>query len=208
LAPGQRVRALVVDDIATNRDLLLRLLRQIGLDADEAGSGPEALAQARRQPPDIVFMDIRMPGMSGAEALAQLRAQGTSARVVALTASVLGYDQEHFLGLGFDAFVGKPYRREEIAGCLERLLGVRLVAVAAAAPEERQAEVPLVLPGDLAQPLREAIAAQNATRVSALLDQLAALGEGERRLAERLREPLRRYDMDAMLELVQEVNGG
>ena len=64
----------------------------------------------------------------------------------------------------------------------------------------------MVLPADLAQPLRQALAVQNATRVSALLDQLAAMGEGESRLADRLREPLRRYDMDAMLDLLQEID--
>ncbi len=207
LAPGQIVRALVVDDIETNRDILTRLLRQFGLAVDEAANGLEAIDQALRQAPDIVFLDIRMPGMDGREALKRMREQGVAAKVVALTASILGYSREHFLELGFDAFVGKPYRSTEIADCLEGLLDVALVEVAPNAAEELSAaEGEMVLPANLAQPLREAIEEQNATQVSALLDQLAMLGAGERRLAERLREPLRRYDMDAMLDLLQEVD--
>ena len=208
LEPGQTVRALVVDDIETNRDILTRLLRQFGLAVDEAASGPEAIAQALRQPPDIVFLDIRMPGMDGRETLKRMRAQGVAAKTVALTASVLGYRREYFIDLGFDAFVGKPYRSVEIAGCLESLLEVALVEAAPDAEVPPVVEGPMALPADLAQPLRQAIAVQNITRASTLLDQLAALGEDESRLADRLREPLRRYDMDALLDLIQEVDRG
>ncbi len=217
LAPGQSVRALVVDDIETNRDILARLLRQFGLEADEAASGPEALTQALRQPPDIIFLDIRMPGMDGRETLKRLRAQGVAAKMAALTASVLGYgidsgdvrflaQKEYFIDLGFDAFIGKPYRSAEIVECLASLLGVVLVEVAQGAKSPPAAEELIRLPADLAARLREAIEAQNVTRVSALLDELAALGEGEHRLAERLRESLRRYDMDAMLDSLPEVD--
>ena len=217
LAPGQSVRALVVDDIETNRDILARLLRQFGLEVDEAASGPEALTQALRQPPDIIFLDIRMPGMDGRETLKRLRAQGVAAKMAALTASVLGYgidsgdvrflaQKEYFIDLGFDAFIGKPYRSAEIVECLASLLGVVLVEVAQGAKSPPAAEELIRLPADLAARLREAIEAQNVTRVSALLDELAALGEGEHRLAERLRESLRRYDMDAMLDSLPEVD--
>ena len=209
LQPGQTVRALVVDDIETNRDILIRLLRQFGVEVDQVASGVEAIAQAQQQPPDIVFLDIRMPEMDGTEALKQLRQQGVDTKVVALTASVLGYGKEHFLELGFDAFVGKPYQRGEIAGCLEGLLGVALVEVA---PDEEagspDGDGPLVLPAALAEPLREAIEDQSATQISTLLNQLAAMGEGECRLANRLRELLRQYNMDAMLDLLKEVDGG
>jgi len=80
-------------------------LRQFGLMVDEAASDPEASAQAQKQPPDIVFLDIRMPGMDGRETLKRLRQQGVTAKIVAITASVLGYNKEHFLELGFDACV-------------------------------------------------------------------------------------------------------
>ena len=207
LAEGQMVRALVVDDIATNRDILKSMLRQFGAAVEEAASGAEALERARIQPPDIVFLDSRMPDMDGEETLTRLRQQGSAARVVVVTASVLGYGEEQFLRAGFDAFVGKPFRREQILNCLHQLLGVALEREAAA-PEMIDAAVagPYALPRALAQTLRETIEAQNATRVSDQLDQLETLGEGEQRLAGRLRELLRRYDMDGMLDLLNEVD--
>ena len=67
---------------------------------------------------------------------------------------------------------------------------------------------PVALPAALASALRQAIEAQNATRVSTLLDQLEEVGQGERRLVQRLREQLRQYDMDAMLDMLEEVDRG
>jgi hypothetical protein len=83
LVPGQSVCALVVDDIETNRDILLRLLRQFGVEAEEAASGAEALVLAPKQRPDILFLDIRMAqhgweGNLGAAALARRNGQSRS----------------------------------------------------------------------------------------------------------------------------------
>ena len=209
LAEGQQVRALVVDDIETNRDILLRLLHHFGASAEQAAGGAEALQLAPRLQPDIVFLDIRMPDMDGRETLARLRQQGETARVVAVTASVLGYGTDYFIELGFDAFVSKPYRSEEIAACLEQLLGVDLEEEEETPATEEEIETgPVALSAALASALRQAIEAQNATRVSTLLDQLEEIGRAERRLAERLREQLRQYDMDTMLDLLEEVDRG
>ena len=208
LAEEQTVRALVVDDIETNRDILIHVLHQLGAATEQAASGAEALDQAQRQPPDIIFLDFRMPDMDGREVLSHLRQQGAKARVVAVTASVLGYGADYFLEMGFDAFIGKPYRNEQIAVCLEQLLGVVLEEETAAAENGESDEGPLALPVDLAQPLRQAIEAQSLTRISALLDQLETAGTAERRLAGRLRQRLRQYDMDALLDLLEEVEHG
>jgi hypothetical protein len=121
---------------------------------------------------------------------------------------VLGYKEDYFIEAGFDAFVGKSYRSEEIVACLEQLLGVTLEGEAPAAAAQAAAEGPLALPAALALPLAPAIEAQSATRVSALLDELEEVGEAEHRLAQRLREQLRQYDMDAMLDFLEEVDRG
>ena len=205
LAEGQTVHALVVDDIETNRDILIQVLHQLGVATEQAASGTEALLQAERQPPDIVFLDFRMPNMNGRETLSRLRRQGTTGKVVAVTASVLGYGADYFLQMGFDAFVGKPYRSEEIAACLEQLLEVVLEEETAPTASETPEEGPLALPADLAQPLRQAIEAQSATRISGLLDRLETEGDAEQRLAVRMRQHLRQYDMDALLNLLEEV---
>lgn len=86
--------------------------------------------------------------------MAQLRWQGETAKAVAVTASVLGYKEDYFIEAGFDAFVGKSYRSEEIVACLEQLLGVTLEGEAPAAAAQAAAEGPLALPAALALPLR------------------------------------------------------
>ena len=87
-------------------------------------------------------------------------------------------------------------------------MGVVLEEAPAEGDEPLAEEGSVALPAELAQPLRQAIEAQNATRVSSLLDQLEEVGEAERRLAGRLREQLRQYDMDAMLDLLEEIDRG
>jgi CheY-like chemotaxis protein len=73
LAPGVSVHALVVDDVAENRDILSALLRQMGCGVQVAAGGLEAIECVKRQVPDIVFLDIRMPGMDGRETLRRLK---------------------------------------------------------------------------------------------------------------------------------------
>ena len=212
-----RTRVLICDDEPNLCLILSRSLRPLDVDTQVAPTLGEARRALEDDGVDILFLDIRMPGMDGRETLKRLRAQGVAAKMAALTASVLGYgidsgdvrflaQKEYFIDLGFDAFIGKPYRSAEIVECLASLLGVVLVEVAQGAKSPPAAEELIRLPADLAARLREAIEAQNVTRVSALLDELAALGEGEHRLAERLRESLRRYDMDAMLDSLPEVD--
>ena len=64
-----RVDALVVDDVADNRELLSRMLQTVGVRVSVAKNGADALEQARRHPPDVIFMDVRMPVMDGIQAL-------------------------------------------------------------------------------------------------------------------------------------------
>lgn len=82
-----KIKVLLVDDQQLVREGLRRMLEfddEIKVVA-EASSGEDALAKAREQNPDIILMDIRMPGMSGIEATRQLKAQGCSANIIMLT---------------------------------------------------------------------------------------------------------------------------
>ena len=81
-----RPRILVVDDIATNRDLCRELLSRVGFETREASNGEEAFVVHETWHPDLVLMDLRMPGMNGFDATRRLRASGSKVRIVALTA--------------------------------------------------------------------------------------------------------------------------
>jgi two-component system nitrate/nitrite response regulator NarL len=81
-------RILVVDDHPLTRDALTSLLEQNGFDVvGEAGSGEDAVGLARELQPDLILLDLTMPGLSGVEALPLLRGEAANAEVVMLTAS-------------------------------------------------------------------------------------------------------------------------
>ena len=126
LREGQTVCALVVDDVTNNIDILENMLTNIGVLVQTAKSGQEALEILHKNVPDIVFADIRMPNMNGAELLNLiLKTYGENApKVVATTASVFEHQRQEYLDLGFDAFINKPVQFEEVYACLADLLGV------------------------------------------------------------------------------------
>lgn len=122
-------RALVVDDVDINREILLELLGTTGLVMDEAANGQEAVERFCASPPgyyDVVFMDVQMPVMDGFTATRQMRASPhpDAARVVilAMTANVLKEDVEQALAAGMDAHLGKPIVLETVMSTLARLL--------------------------------------------------------------------------------------
>ena len=71
-------RILVIDDEVAIRDTMRMILEYEGLDCVTAGSGAEGLAAAEREAPDLVFLDIKMPGMDGLETLSRLRGMNLS----------------------------------------------------------------------------------------------------------------------------------
>jgi ligand-binding sensor domain-containing protein/signal transduction histidine kinase/CheY-like chemotaxis protein len=132
LAPGQAPPAvLVVDDSPENRQLLAELLRMAGCRARAASDGEEALACWRREPIDLIFMDLRMQGMSGFEAIRRIRAEEAEAgrpgktRIVVLSASAFDHERTEALERGADAFLTKPFREDAVFAQLENLLGTR-----------------------------------------------------------------------------------
>jgi len=112
LASEFKVKALVVDDIALNRDVLTKLLNMIGADVIEAENGEEAVKKTREHHPDIILMDMRMPVMDGEEAVKKIQSEFGKDRfkVVAVTASALDRHRDYYLDLGFHEFIGKPFK--------------------------------------------------------------------------------------------------
>jgi two-component system, cell cycle response regulator DivK len=103
-------RILLVEDNEKNMKLARDLLAYNGHTVYEATTGETAVATATKELPDLVLMDIQLPGIDGIEALRRIRAdtKAASIPIVALTASVMANDRERFDKAGFDAFIAKP----------------------------------------------------------------------------------------------------
>jgi signal transduction histidine kinase/CheY-like chemotaxis protein len=123
LRPAGPRRVLVVDDVASNQILLRAILERLGYAVDVAGNGALAVDAARRNPYDLILMDIQMPVLDGVAATKQIRAsEGTASNVpiFALTASGSVQDASAYLAAGMQAVLGKPLNMRELEAMLER----------------------------------------------------------------------------------------
>ena len=198
LVEGTRVKALIVDDVRENREILGQMLEAIGVEAATANSGEEALEMIDDVAPDIVFMDIRMPGIGGLEAARRIWRDRQDAKVVAVSASTLQHEEQHYLDEGFEAFINKPLRAEWIYACLAEQLGVQFDYKEDTVEETQSLDLAdIELPTELFESVRAAAEAFNVTRMKEHLDAIETLGLQQ--LASRWRERTQAYDMDAIL---------
>jgi PAS domain S-box-containing protein len=120
-------RVLVVEDSEVNRELAVRQLEALGVEAVTAASGEEALLELDRGRFDAVLMDLRMPGMDGLETTRAIRARerevgSGNVPIVAVTANAMEVDREASLAAGMDGFASKPLLLETLAATLARWL--------------------------------------------------------------------------------------
>jgi len=127
---GPRRRVLVVDDVDVNRRVCGELLEAVGFEVTEASSGLAALEAHAARPADAALIDLRLPGMDGLELARRLRPPPPpgAPKLVATTASVFSFDRGAALAAGFDDFLPKPFREEQLLEILRRLLGLTWVS--------------------------------------------------------------------------------
>src|SRR5438445_1974765 len=101
------------------------VLQASGYETLEAETGEEAVELASEHTPDLVLMDVQLPGIDGVEALRRLRDDERTAalRVVALTAQAMTGDRERFLEAGFDGYISKPVNVVEFIATVKRYCG-------------------------------------------------------------------------------------
>ena len=104
-------RILAIDDQEDNRRILHDLLTTGGYEVLEAADGEDAVAQAEAQVPDLILMDIQLPGIDGYEATRRIKANPALARipVIAVTSYALTGDEDKAMEAGCDAYIAKPY---------------------------------------------------------------------------------------------------
>jgi len=119
---GTPIRALVVDDEASLAELVSLGLRMVGWDVSVAADGDGAIRLARERRPDVVVLDVMMPGIDGVEALGRIRAFAPDVPALFLTARDAVPDRIAGLAAGADDYVTKPFSLEEVMLRLHRLV--------------------------------------------------------------------------------------
>ena len=115
-------RILVVDDEADISTILSVTLRRAGFEVETAGDGVEAIDQIRRQPPDLVILDVMMPRADGLETLKRIREHAPTAQlpVIMLTAKAQLADKIQGFDRGADDYVAKPFEPSEMLARVTR----------------------------------------------------------------------------------------
>jgi len=118
-------KILLVEDNEMNRDMLSRRLSRRGYEVEVAIDGAQGIEKARALTPDLILMDVGLPGIDGLEATRRLKAEpGTRAiPIVALTANAMAGDQEEALAAGCDEYDTKPVDITRLVGKIQALIG-------------------------------------------------------------------------------------
>ena len=114
---------LVIDDDANLRDTISIMLDREGFQPVQAGDGKAGFDQALLLKPDLVLVDLRLPGMSGIDVCKQLRSAGMNTPIIVLSAVGDEVDKVLLLEMGADDYVVKPFSPMELVARLKRLLG-------------------------------------------------------------------------------------
>lgn len=117
--------ALIVDDSATERVILTSCLQEIGINVSIATSGEEALTKIAVELPDLIVLDIVLPGRSGFEICRELKGAENTNKIPIILCSTKGTDMDKFWGKkqGADAYISKPINQEELVRTVKKLIG-------------------------------------------------------------------------------------
>ena len=116
---SSKPRVLIVDDEERFRNTMCKLLTVRGVDAQTAGSGPEALEVLKSGSYDVLILDVRMPEMSGVEVLSEIRRINPEIEVIIMTGYASVDTAKKIMGLGAYDYMLKPYDTEELMEKIE-----------------------------------------------------------------------------------------
>ncbi len=205
-------RILVVEDNENNRNLLVRLLKTVGFEVQEAVNGQDALDIWKKWNPHLIWMDLRMPVMDGYEATVQIKKTpvGKETVIIALTASAFEEDRLKVIQHGGNDFVRKPFKEAEIFEIMHKYLGVQFVYEKEDVDPKSKVctkmdNVALIssiknLPMEIATELKEATELSDASLIDQVIEEIQTKND---RLAEALSELANNFSYDKILEIIQ-----
>ena len=214
--PGQpSYRMLIVDDKWDNRLLLVRLLDSYGLELREAENGQEALDIQEAWEPDLIWMDIRMPGIDGLEVTKRIRAKTSQTKqpvIIAMTAGVLLNTRETLLESGCNDIIFKPFTENVLFEMLQQHLNIKFVYESEAESpdsidhtEEKLNLSPsdfTALPEEIILQLNKSIRALKMNETLGVIQRIKELNEP---LADTLQKLVVEYRFDILQELLDQV---
>jgi CheY-like chemotaxis protein len=205
---GAQKKILIVDDIESNRGVLMEMLSPLGFDLVDVSSGEEGLAIAADFQPDLILTDLVMPGMDGMEMVRQIRQLPGLEEVIvfAVSASAFPQEKERSIDLGANAFIAKPVQFDRLLIVLQNHLNLKPLyeeKQEGTAEIETAQNLPAAAPPDLAAAIVESARKGNITMLTEQIEQLEALGDQYNPLAGELRRLAGKYRFDAIVTLLE-----
>jgi PAS domain S-box-containing protein len=213
LAPGVHVKALVCDDVAENREVLRKFLSSVGMEILIAENGEQAIETIRNSSPNLLLIDIQMPGMGGIEASKQIIKEfgKDQVKIIFHSASVLEHEQKKYKQIGCHGFILKPFRKQTVLDCVQEALGIEYVYENS---DENAVQNPSTvaldfsqyyLPGEIISKLKEGAELYNITQLEKVLREICQLEGTGKDLEPHLKECLIQYDMEGIMNIVKQV---
>lgn len=123
MSTATKADILIVEDHATMREAMRLILEHEGFEIREAPDGARALEMAKTQPPDLMFLDLNIPGASGADVLAELKNDPATKNVRVIVVTATGEEGRAFvLSLGADEYFTKPFSPTALLNTVQRVL--------------------------------------------------------------------------------------
>jgi len=218
LAPNQPCyRLLIVEDQWENSQVLVKLLQPLGFEIQVAKTGEEGIERWESWQPHLIWMDMRMPVMSGYEATRQIKAtpKGQATVIIAVTGSAFEEDRAEILKVGCDDFISKPFRAEVIFTKLAEHLNVQYIYAERSVDANPPVELHSVMSNSVLQPytlevmskewiarLRQAAIEGRDRQVLELIQQIPEVYSD---LAQTLREQVYQFNFQEIIALTQSV---
>jgi PAS domain S-box-containing protein len=206
---GRSRRILIADDVTENRELLANALRSVGFEIIEAEDGDAAVAAIELTDPDLVLLDLVMPGLDGFEVVQRIRERGAGlTKFIAVSANVFDANRDRCLAMGFDAFVAKPFKLDALFELIRAELGLEWLHAGPSAPAAGR---PAAAPGTpefsvpAASRLRPLLDCARSGDIVALEKALDTFGTEHARLVGELRGLCGRFDLRSAERLLAEL---
>jgi signal transduction histidine kinase/DNA-binding LytR/AlgR family response regulator len=202
---GERRRILVVDNERVDRELLVNILAPLGFETAQAASGQACLERYHDFRPDLILMDLAMPGMDGWETSRIIRTVDAQVPIVIVSANAYDKGLDNPAGIPAEDFIVKPVNVAELLDRIGRLIGLEWTTRTPVQALEHKAAAPMRFPpAAQLEALRGQVGLGYVRGIKQQLDEIAALGAEYGAFTEAMRGMAARFDLEAMSRFLEQ----